>query len=157
MNKSIEMKNIKITDLNQFNSLLDLIHDEYFDVDDIIYNKDENLLTIPYRRIYHNGKRKNILDLLIYRREEVDIIRSKLVIKNVTKFTIYDTAEIGTYTFNKTIYKDGNLEIICEPNLSIIMEITEIDIDSNDIEIKGKSRIGTFLFVCDSSTGKIYE
>jgi len=62
------MKNIKITDLNQFNSLLDLIHDEYFD-----------------------------------------------------------------------------------------MEITKIDIDSNDIEIKGKSRIGTFLFVCDSSTGKIYE
>jgi hypothetical protein len=157
MNKSIELKQINITDANQLNSLLDLIHDEHFNVEDIIYNKIDNSLTIPYRRIFHNGIRKTLLNLLIYTIKETDVIRSKLLIKNATKYEIHDPENICSYSFNDIIYKNGKLEFNCEPNLTIFIDTTKLEIESKDIEIKGKSRISYFLFFIEGNTGKIYE
>jgi len=89
------LKNIKITSEKQIEEIADTIHDEYFELKDIFYNKEENTVTIPYRRIFHEGQRKTIPNYLIYKIHEVDVIRSILIIKNISNFSVHDESKIS--------------------------------------------------------------
>ncbi len=93
---------------------------------------------------------------LLFRTFEVDVIRSILTIHNVEDYTYKDSAMIGTFTFNKISYKDNALLIECCQSLELRMAISDIEIESCDVEIKGKSRISCFLLV-EISTGKVYK
>jgi hypothetical protein len=43
----IKREALVITGVNQFNELLQLIHDEYFELDDIKYTAEQNMVQIP--------------------------------------------------------------------------------------------------------------
>jgi hypothetical protein len=151
------LKSIKITSEKQIEEIVDLIHDEYFELKDSFYNKEERTVIIPYRRIFHEGQRKTIRNYLIYRVEEVDAIRSILTIKNVLKYNFIDKEKIGDYSFNEIKVSNNRMDIICDPNLEMNLEISNIDIESKDIELKGKVRISYFLFFIEGSSSKIIK
>jgi hypothetical protein len=152
MNNTIKFENIITSTMENLKNINRIIHDEYFELRDIIYNKNDKSVTIPYRRIFHEGPRKSIFNLLIFKLQEVDVIRSLLTIRNVTKFITKDIARIGTYSFNNIIVKDGKLTITCNEPLEISMDISKIDIYSKDINIVGKARISCFLFFIESNS-----
>ena len=62
MNAPIKNDNIMknspliITKAEQLDELMSLIHDEYFELDDISYQGNLKVVQIPYRRIFHNGQ-----------------------------------------------------------------------------------------------------
>ena len=156
MNTIIELEKIKINNINQIDQILDIIHDEYFNSKDIDYSKNDKVLTIPFRRIFHQGPRKTIKNYLIYKVQEVDVIRSILTIKNVSNFNVIDKEKIGDYSFNEIKVSNNRMDIICEPNFEMILEMTNIDVESVDIELKGKARISYFLFFMESNSLKSY-
>ena len=81
---------VVVTNADHLESLLDLIHDEYFDLDEVSFSKDEGVVSIPYRRMFHGHPGRMVRNWLICRTYEVDVIRSMLTIRNVTKYTFID-------------------------------------------------------------------
>jgi hypothetical protein len=154
--KFIKLKLLRVTTLEQINNLNDLIHDEWFDVDQIQYDPKNKKVMLPYRRKFHNGPEKTIRNWLIYKLKEKDVVRSELRIHNVINFQIDDQAQLGRYTFNVAEYdpKISKLLIHCDPSLKIQFEVTELQIESEDLEIKGRARTSYLFGVIETDREK---
>lgn len=145
--KAMKLKSLKITSLEQINDLNDLIHDEWFDVEQFHYDSENKKVILPYRRKFHDGPEKIIRSRLIYTLKEKDVISSQIQIHNVTKFEIEDQAQLGRYTFNVAEYDPPKSKIVfhCEPNLKIQIDVSELHVESEDIEVIGRAKI-SYLF-----------
>ena len=152
----IQESPLRVTSASQLEELNSLIHDEYFDLDDVRFHKDQKIVEIPYRRIFHDGPSRLIRSWFIFKTVEVDVIRALLTIRNVEEYTFKDSAGIGTFSFN-TISHDGTTLLFecCEP-LELRIVVSQIDIESRDIETRSKARITHGLF-WSSSSSKIYD
>ena len=156
-NEDIILKEpLVVTSADDLDSLIGLIHDEYFDLDDVSFFKDRGLVTIPYRRIFHGHTGRMIRNRLICRTYEVDVIRSVLTIRNVEEYTFDDRSHIGTYSFNTASHDKGALLIKCCEDLDFRMVVSKIEIESRDLEIRGKARITRGL-LWSSNISKVYD
>ena len=157
--KEVELASLQITSPDQFGQLLDLIHDEYFEVDEIQYHSERAVVEIPFRRIFHDSPRRTIRNWLFYRVVEVDVVRARMRVQNVDEYEVYDPEQIGTYSFNAARYnQDASfLTLQCEPNLELRMKVSELLIDCEDLEVRGKSRISYLFGAIEGSSGKVYE
>ena len=147
---------VKIADLSEFPNLLDLIHDEFFNLEDVRFDPQGHLVEVPYRRVFHEDPGRVIRNWLIFRTHEVDVIRSVLTVHHVQDYSFVDKAQIGRYSFNTLSYDHGVLLIECCPVLELRMVVTKLEIESRDVEIRGKARM-THGLLWDSYSGKVYE
>ncbi len=157
--KTVELASLQIISPQQFGQLLDLVHDEFFDLDEIQYHSEQDMVEIPFRRIFHNGPARTIRNWLFYAVMEVDVIRARMRVHNVDEYEVHDRARMGTYSFNTARYnQDTSLLIFqCEPNLELRMKVSKFLIDCEDLEVRGKSRVSYLFGVMDWSSGKVYE
>ena len=109
-------------------------------------------MVLPYRRKFHEGPKKTIRNWIIYTLKETDVIRSELRIHNVNACNINDDAQIGRYTFNIVEYDEYNSQVLIhsEPNLKIKIDVSELQIESEDIELAGRARISYLLGIIES-------
>jgi len=147
---------VVVTNADHLESIVGLIHDEFFDLDDVSFTKDEGIVSIPYCRMFHGHLGRRIRNWLIYRTFEVDVIRSILTIHNVKEYTFDDRSHIGSYSFNTVSYDSRILLIKCNEDLDLRLFVSEVEIESLDLEVKGKARISKLFFV-ESYTGKVYD
>lgn len=152
----IKKEPLVVTSADDLRSLIGLIHDEYFDLDDVSFLKDQGLVTIPYRRIFHGHPGRMIRNWLIFRTYEVDVIRSVLTIRNVEEYTLDDRSHVGTYSFNTVSHDKGALLIKCCEDLDLRIVVSAIEIESRDLEIRGKARI-TCGLLWSSNINKVYD
>lgn len=155
-NNFMRKESLVIKRVDQFNELLGLIHDEYFELNDIEHIPEQKVVHIPYCRIFHSGPKRLIRNFFVFKTYEVDVIRSILKVYNAENYTFRDSAKIGTYSFNTVFFKDNNLHFECEPDLKLDITVSGLEVESSDIEIRGKSRITQGLF-WDSNTSKVYD
>ena|SRR3989338_7069882 len=152
------MKNLHINDIAQLNSLNDVIHDEYFCLDDI--KQDKNILEIPFRRIFHGNNPPRIVKRgLLSKVGEVDVLRCILKVNNVEKYDFsFDKSRIGTYSFNAVQYNSESKVLTFHANEACDLNITisAISIEYVEIEYRGTARIRYWIFG-ESSNSKIYE
>ena len=156
IDKFIKKEPLIVTSAEHLGEVIGLIHDEYFDLKDIKYIKDQQLVEIPYRRMFHEGPCRVIREYFGIKRIELELIRSLLIIKNVKDYYYEDRARIGTYSFNTIEYKNNKLRIICCEDLELDMEVSGIEIESHDLEVKGKTRLTKGWF-WESYTGEVYK
>lgn len=156
MTTILKSEPVKIADVGEFPKLLDLMHDEFFSLEDVRFDPQGHLVEVPYRRIFHEDPGRVIRNWLIFRTHEVDVIRSMLTVRHVQDWSFVDKAQVGTYSFNTLSYDQGVLLIECCPVLELRMVVTKLEIESRDLEIRGKARI-THGFFWESNTGKVYE
>lgn len=154
--KYIKKEPLVITSTDHLDELIDLMHDEFFELNDVKHDKDKQSIEIPYRRRFHKGPFRIIRKFIGIKRIEVELIRSLLIIKNVKDYHYDDRSRIGTYSFNTIKYHDNNLQIICCEDLELNIVVSGIEIESRDIEVKGKSRVTKGWF-WESYTGQVYE
>jgi len=147
---------LKITDKHQLEELNGLIHDEFFDLDNVSFHKDQRIVEIPYRRIFYDGPSRLIRNWFIFQTVEVDVIRALLTIRNAEDYSFKDSARIGTFSFNKISYDGTVLLFECNESLELRMLVSQIDIESRDIEVRGKARI-TRGFLWETTSSKVYE
>ena len=155
----IEFKSLTVTNPRQLDELLCMIHDEFFELDEVRYHREQGVLDIPYRRVFHDGPARTVRQWIIYTVKEKDVIRSRFRIHNVGEFTVQDKARINTYSFNTLEYNPDTSEITvwCDPVLRLRVRVSEFKIESQDLEVNGKSRISYLFFVMESYSGKVYD
>lgn len=152
----IKNEPLVVTSTEGLDKLIGQVHDEFFILDDIKYDKDQQIVEIPYRRMFHGGPYRIIRNILGIKRIEIELIRSLLIIRNVKDYYYNDRSKIGTYSFNTIEYDGTNLRIICCEDLELNMVVSEIKIESHDIAVRGKTRLTKGWF-WESSTGRVYE
>ncbi|OGP61762.1 MAG: hypothetical protein A2169_14650 [Deltaproteobacteria bacterium RBG_13_47_9] len=157
--KRIQFISLKVTNPQEINNLIDLIHDEYFEVDNIKYDREQGIVEIPYRRIFHDGPRRTVHNWLLYKVQEVDVIRAKMRILHIEEFEVNDPDQIGTYCFNDVDYDHNRSTLLLDSNtkLELRMKVSKLFIGSQDLEIRGKSRIGFLFLFFESTTGRVYD
>ncbi len=154
-----EFKSIVVTDPRQLDELLCTIHDEFFELDEVRYHPEQGTLDIPYRRVFHDGPARTVRQWIIYTVKEKDVIRSRIRIYDVEEYEVQDLARINTYSFNTLQYDSNTSEIIiwCDPKLRLRVRVSEFKIESQDLEVNGKTRIAYLFFVMESYSGKVYD
>ncbi|MCP4645711.1 MAG: hypothetical protein GY851_35020 [bacterium] len=143
-------------DAESLHALGDLIHDEYFELDDVTFCQEQGIVTIPYRRMFHGGPSRLIRFWLLFATFEVDVIRSVLTIHHVQDCRIDDRSQIGTFSFNTISYDEGTLRIECNEDLDLHLTVTTVEAESRDVEVRGKARIYDGL-LWESNSARVYE
>jgi hypothetical protein len=153
------MQKLCVSDASQLDSINGLIHDEHFDLNDIKYDKEKHYIEIPFRRIFHYHSPPHIIKRrLIYKIGEVDVLRCILRIDNVQKYEAIDKSQIGTYSFNVVQYNPDSkvMKFECNENCDLNITISDIAIEYNEIEYRGKARI-TYGWFWENNDSKVYE
>ena len=156
--RNIELISLRVANPQEIGKLNDLIHDEYAEADDIEYNRQQGIVKIPYRRIFHNGPRKTIHNWLFYLVKEVDVIRSEIRIHHVEEFKVNDPDQIGSFSFTAVNYNQDTSTLLfyTNSNIGLSMKVSKLLIEIQDLEIRGKSRINFFLFA-EVTNGRVYD
>lgn len=138
-----------VTDMAECEDLLCIIHDEFFDVDDIRYDSDTGTVDIPFGRVFHDENATVVKSGFFRRIYEVPVLRCVLRIGNVTDFALEDTQKMGTYDFNVIDYNkaSGKLTIKTGIPLKLFMTVTALHLEYFELDFKGKARITEGLFL----------
>ncbi len=125
--------------------LLDYVHDSWFDFDEIQFDKDKKILTIPLSVIIDDKPIKERKKFFFIRTWQCPVFKSDLIFKNVTNFILNKENEEDVESFINTIYKkDEQLIIDCSGfvDATIELDITacEIELMISDIIINEKTR-----------------
>lgn len=122
------MKTISISEIEQIGEILDYVHDRYFDLDKVNFDKEKKILSIPLTIVLED-KIKEEKKYFIVSTWRNPIVEAELIFKNVTGFTIEDKAEIGEADIN-TIYQEGEQLIIkCGIPVIIKLSVTSCEIE----------------------------
>jgi len=106
-----------ITDPCHLPDVLDIIHDQWFEVQDIRFDEDHALVLIPFDRVEDTPPKK----LLSFGRSSVsDTVPWVLEIRQAKRFDLHDTEQVGLYDFNEILY---------EPEKQLITITTGIPLD----------------------------
>lgn len=145
--KPITLRTLSAATPGRVNDFNHLIHDEWFDLERIQHDPENKIVIVPYRRKHHAGPEKISRKRLIYMVKEKDVIQSQLRVHHVTDCQIIDPAQIGRYTFNRVEFdqRTNKLLILCDPALEIRLNVSELLIESQDLEIDGRAETA-YLF-----------
>jgi hypothetical protein len=145
--KPITLRTLSVATPEQVDDLNRLIHDEWFDLEQIQHDPENRIVLVPYRRKHHGGPEKISRKRLAYTVKEKDVIQSQLRVQHVIDCHINDRAQIGGYTFNRVEFDPGTkkLLILCEPDLEIQLDVTALEVESLDLEIIGRAKTA-YLF-----------
>ena len=129
----------KIFDRDNLHEILEIIHDQFVDLDSLEFDSDELTLDL---------KREDIVSLdfkttrrfFFFKRINYPILLSKLIFKGVSTYKIIDDHEIGIYSINDYKVTDKNFTLnFCEvTRLSINFE------DQIKIEISDSERLNEY-------------
>jgi hypothetical protein len=121
------MKNIRIKDIEEIGIILDYVHDQYFEMDEIKHDKFSGTISIPIPTYSRESKAvKRILFINIW---EYPNFQSVLVFHHVSDLEISDRAEIGTADINIIVQENDWLIIKCGIPVDIKMRVESICIE----------------------------
>lgn len=99
----------------------DFIHDWYFDLADVSFDKARSELTIAFDREFFDSRDKNAEGIL--GRVEIPVYRSYLTIGNVEGYETIDTLQIGRYDFESLSFEADSKVITIHTNTPLGFEI----------------------------------
>lgn len=140
------IQRLVIKDPRRIPAVLDLIHDCWFDVDDILY--DPATLTLSIRFGREMPERSRVVERgLLLSRKEVPVAECFLKIHHVADYSVRDTERVGAYDFNEIEYDPGLKRIRITTGVPIDIEVRvnkfeiEVEETNNIIEVKTKTSI----------------
>lgn len=152
------MNRVIVTAFEELDKIVDLIHDEWFDLDDVRFDEEAGVMEIPFRRIWHDRPGRVLKNRLIYRVEEVDVLRCLLRFANVIRYEIHGQGQVGPHSFNCLKHDEihGLLILCVDPGCELTVEVDEIHAEYREIEYRGKSKITRGLF-WHSDSAAVYD
>ncbi len=121
-------KVVRVTTKEDIVQIVDYVHDEENDLDNIHFDTAAKTLTLPCQVHLWEEKRKT-KKLLIFSGWEYPIIEAALVLKNVLKFEINDKAGVGGGLINTIHLKDNFVTIECTPPAEIKAEVSKFELE----------------------------
>jgi hypothetical protein len=105
----------------QLSSIIDRIHDRWFEKEEITFDKEKCVLTIPFF--------ERASSLWPFKKKEAARSVGLLKIHCVASYAIRDTEEVGTYDFNELIYAPEAKRLSITTGVPIGIEITITDFE----------------------------
>ncbi len=121
------MKNIRIKDMDEIGIILEYVHDQYFDIDEIRHDKLSGTISIPIPT--YSRKSKVVKRILFINIWDYPNFQSVLVFHNVSDLEISDRAEIGEADINIIYQEKDWLTIKCGISVDIKMRVESINIE----------------------------
>lgn len=140
-------KNLSIKNPEQISDIVNIIHDCWFDVDDIVYDPEASVLSLKFKR--EMPRRSRVLkEGLLTKRLEVPIVECFLRIHHVKSYRIKDTEHVGLYNFNELEY-DPNLKhinITTGVPIDIIISVERFEVSVEETDKVIETKIVTSIF-----------
>jgi hypothetical protein len=111
-----------IKDPGQIPVILDVIHDCWFDVDDLLFNPETSILSIKFRREIWD-QRRLLKKIWLWKKVEIPIFECFLKFHHVKSYTVNDTERVGMYDFNELEYDPKSQRISITTGVPIDVEI----------------------------------
>lgn len=108
-----------------------LIHDQWFDPEEIDFDDERGMLTIPFE--FEDTSREEIVDRSWRgrrKRAKVPRLRGVLTIGAVNDWELKDTERVGTYDFNELVYDEAQdqLQVVTNIPLELSVAVSRIDV-----------------------------
>ncbi|HSL82622.1 MAG TPA: hypothetical protein VLF66_07580, partial [Thermoanaerobaculia bacterium] len=101
---------VRITESLELSRINELIHDHWFDLDDVTFDEATSTLEIRFSRpALEAGAPAS--GWALFRRVDVPYVASFLRIQHVRSWALEDTERIGSYDFNELRFDEGKLRI----------------------------------------------
>lgn len=134
-----------------------LLHDESFDLEEIAFDQEAHIVTIPVRRMFHSGPERLIKAGFFSKTYEKDWMRSMVTLRKVLSWDVWNDQGINTYDFHSWRYKKETIEVESLAGMVLKFVVESIDVEIKDIGFKGKARIKRGWRGIESFSGKVYE
>lgn len=126
---------VRVTDPAEVDHIHSLIHDNFFEPENVVFDSDSRTLVFPFER--DAMEEVNLGCLWVFtRRPKIPVKVCLLKVHNVRDYTIRDTERIGKYDFNVIEYnaKEKVVEIMTNfpIGISIKVEAFEISVECWD-------------------------
>lgn len=148
---------IRATDPDALNIISGLLHDEYFDLDGVRFDRDAEAAEIPVRRQFHSGPERLIKKGLVFNIYEKEWMRSLVTIRTVRSWEALKDQGIGSYSFCTWHFSEGIIEVKCNEALVLKFHVDDLDVNVANVGFQGKARIKRGPWGMDSFTGRIHE
>jgi len=126
------------SELRQINYL---IHDYWFNVEEILFDPQLGVVTIPFERPAHDGA-SSVGWAGVFRRVEVPYYQYFLKIHHVRAWYVDDRQRVELYDFNEVVYEpDAKLvKITTGIPIHLAAEVNELDISVGQTDRIGGAR-----------------
>ncbi|HYJ78681.1 MAG TPA: hypothetical protein VEW03_03690 [Longimicrobiaceae bacterium] len=112
---------------DELDRLVDLVHDQWFELDEITYDQARGEVTIPFAHQAFEKTRGSGIGRL-FPGTRVSVHRAAVRVRSVTALEIRDTERIGTYQFNDFTYEPGGvLRVRSSIPLGLTIHVTRLD------------------------------
>ena len=133
---------IRINNVEQISKILDVIHDQWFDLNELKFKKEEGVVEIPFQRELEK-KSKLQKHFLFFKKRLTPITLHVLRIYNAQNYSVVDSEKVGKYDFNEIFYNLSQKKVIvkCGVPLVITIEVDlfDIEVEAYEVPIKMKT------------------
>lgn len=140
-----------ITSAEDVSSVVDVIHDCWFEKDDITYDLSTRLLRIKFRKQCLSAMRTESGGLF-YRRSRVPLLECWLKIQHVKEYSVDDRAQVGRYDFDQLSYEAATKTVRITAGVPItikaLVDRFEVSVEQTDTvsgEIMRTSVLGILM------------
>jgi len=121
------VKSYVIRDIKDIGAVLDYVHDRHFNIEEVSFDKTQQLLRIPLTVISSESETAHRVLFLKVRVHPV--LRAHLVIHKVTEYDLIDDAGVGRGDINTITVEDGTVSIKCGLPIVIKAKVLEFHIE----------------------------
>ena len=137
----------KIAKVNELPHITDLIHDCWFDVDEIVFDHQTSVLSIRFEKELPESI-QTLRKILFIKKKTIPIAEYFLKIHHVQDYKIDDQNQIGKYDFNKLEYMQEKQIIIINTGVPIGIEIKvgsfEVSVEKSGKILKERKFLSIF-------------
>jgi hypothetical protein len=110
-------------------AIVDLIHDCWFDITDVVFHPRQSLLSIRYKRPLLE-KARILRRVLLLKWIEVPLVECFLEVSNVIESRVEDRQGIRLYDFNTVAYESRSNTVRVETGIptTITMKVSDLEI-----------------------------
>lgn len=135
---------VRITDRAELNRINELIHDYWFDLEDVTFDEATSAVQIRFLRP-RLGPAEKSSGWSLFRRVDVDYVGSFLRIAQVRSWALEDTERIGSYDFNELRYDQAahRIQIATGIPLGFHVDVEALDVSVlvTDTVVKTEKRL----------------
>lgn len=164
------MLNLTVTDATDLDQANGEIHDWFFDIEDIAFDRQGAELTIPFRRWSYEEARligedspvtgwRKLFGTIAAKSWEAPWYRWILRIRDADSYRLQDGAQIGCADFDDISYDPTRSTLVVTGNVPVTIEVhvhaIAVDIEQTD-ELLGIARYRTYSGGGDGYTGEVF-
>lgn len=116
------------TDPSDLKIIVDIIHDCWFNKDDIVFDSSNHSLCIPFQRTAME-KERTIKKFLFFKKIRIPVIECFLGFHHVRDYSVEDKVQVGNYDFNTIKYEPETKTIQLTTGVPIGIEIVVEDFE----------------------------